>query len=96
MKIALVIEQLDTARGGREVSTAQIASGLARRGHEVTVLCQQAHWQCEGVRVQKLGTRGLLRTQRLRNFAASSTLGISLPVWRDALARMLEADPVVK
>jgi UDP-glucose:(heptosyl)LPS alpha-1,3-glucosyltransferase len=70
MKIALVIEQLDTARGGREVSTAQIASGLARRGQEVTVLCQQANWQCEGVRVQKLAARGLLRTQRLRNFAA--------------------------
>jgi glycosyltransferase involved in cell wall biosynthesis len=70
MKIALVIEQMDTARGGREVSTAQIAGALARRGQQVTVICQRSRWQCEGVAVHALGTRGLVRTSRFRNFVA--------------------------
>ena len=68
MKVALVIERMETSRGGRETSTAQIASGLARRGHEVTVLCQRGSWRCEAVNVRPLGSRGLLRSQRLRNF----------------------------
>lgn len=70
MKIALVIEQMDPARGGRETSTAQIAAALARRGHEVTVLCQQGRWECPGVEVRPLGRRGLSRTGRYRNFQA--------------------------
>jgi UDP-glucose:(heptosyl)LPS alpha-1,3-glucosyltransferase len=70
MRIALVIEQMDTARGGREVSTAQIAAAMARRGQQVTVVCQKARWQCEGVEVRALGARGVLRTARYRNFVA--------------------------
>lgn len=69
MKIALVIERMDTARGGREASTAQIAAALAYRGHDVTVLCQAGPWQHEGVTVLPLGQRGLTRSGRLRNFA---------------------------
>ena len=70
MKIALVIERMDTARGGRETSTAQIAVELARRGHEVTILCQQGSWLGEGVEVRQLGRRGVLRCRRLANFVA--------------------------
>ena len=47
MKIALVIERMDPQRGGREVSTAQVAVALSRRGHEVTVLTL---WSTEGER----------------------------------------------
>jgi UDP-glucose:(heptosyl)LPS alpha-1,3-glucosyltransferase len=70
MKIALVIERMDVSSGGREVSTSQIAAGLARRGQEVAVLCQQGGWTHEGVRVEALGRRGLSRARRFLNFAA--------------------------
>ena len=69
MKIALVIERMDTSRGGRETSTAQIAASLAGRGNDVTVLCQSGSWQHEGVKVLPLGRRGLTRSGMLRNFA---------------------------
>jgi len=71
MKIALVIERFDPSRGGRELSTAQIASGLARRGQEVTIFCQSCRDACEGVRVLPLKARGLDRTARLASFVAS-------------------------
>ncbi len=61
---------MDIARGGRERSTAQIAEALARRGGDVTVLCQQASWSAGGVQVRALGRRGLGRVSRLKNFVA--------------------------
>ncbi len=42
MKIALVIESFQPASGGSERSTEQIARGLVRRGHAVTVLTNRA------------------------------------------------------
>lgn len=68
MKVALVVERMDTARGGRETSVAQTALALRRRGHQVTILCGQGSWSAEGVEVVELGRRGPLRVQRLRNF----------------------------
>jgi len=68
MKIALVIERMDLFRGGRERSTAQVASHLAARGHEVTVLCQSGAWEADGVRVERLGRGGLSRTAQLNAF----------------------------
>jgi len=70
MKIALIIERMDTGRGGREASTAQIAAELARRGHDVTILCQSGLWQHEGVNVLPLGVRGVTRGAKLANFAS--------------------------
>jgi len=76
MKIALVIEQMNCRTGGREVSTAQIASGLARRGHEVTIVCRKGYWPDDSVSIHQLGGKGLLRARRLANFitAASSAV----------------------
>lgn len=68
MKIALVIERMEIDRGGRELSTAQIACGLAGRGHDVTILCQLGSPVGESVKVQCLGRRGLGRLGRLRRF----------------------------
>jgi UDP-glucose:(heptosyl)LPS alpha-1,3-glucosyltransferase len=69
VRVALVIERMDPSRGGREASVAQIAVELARRGHEVTVLCQRGSpWSADGVEVRPLGGRGLLRVARLRDF----------------------------
>ena len=70
LRIALVIERMDLARGGRERSTAQIAQTLARRGHEVTILCQEGSWEGGPVEVLPLGGQGLLRVTRLRHFVA--------------------------
>jgi len=61
---------MDISLGGRETSTAQIAEALARRGHEVTVLCQKGTWSAEGVKLRPLGWKGKLYVTRLRNFLA--------------------------
>ncbi len=71
MKVALVIEKFDPSRGGREVSTAQIAEGLARRGQDVTVFCMSAGSGGQGFRVQELKTWGLDRATKLASFARS-------------------------
>ncbi len=59
MRIALVIEKMDSTRGGRERSVAEIAAELARRGHDVTVLCQEGNLDLTGVKVLPLGFAGL-------------------------------------
>ncbi len=69
MRVALVIERMDTSRGGKEKSTAQIASQLARRGCDVTILCQAGSWDGQDVRVTELHKRGILRFRALTNFA---------------------------
>jgi len=68
MKIALIIEKMDTARGGRERSTAQIAAALGEKGQDVTIVCQQGSHENEKVQVCELGKKGLLRIIQLRNF----------------------------
>ncbi len=61
---------MDVARGGRETSTAQIARSLARRGHEVTILCQDGQLELPGVDLACFGRRGALRACQLKNFVA--------------------------
>ena len=78
MKIAMVIERMNTSGGGRETSTAQVATALAARGHDVTVLCQQGTWQGEGIHLQQFGSRGILRVDRLKNFVADIRKHIGL------------------
>lgn len=77
MKIALVIERMDTSRGGRETSTSQIAAAMAAAGHAVTVLCQGGGSEIPGVTVQPLGRRGLWRRQQMPNFAADAASAIA-------------------
>jgi len=72
MKVALVIERMDPSRGGRETSTAQIASHLVRRGCDVTIVCLQNAWSCDGVEVRRIPRRGVFRSQRLGNFIADA------------------------
>ncbi len=72
MKVALVIERFDPSRGGLEVSTAQMADGLARRGQDVTVFCMAAGTGGgQGFRVQELKCWGLDRATKLASFARS-------------------------
>ncbi len=74
MKIALIIENMDTSRGGRETSTAQTALELAARGHDVTIICQAGKSPGEGVAIHALGKRGLLRSRRMANFVSDAQL----------------------
>ncbi len=69
MRIALVIEAMDVGRGGREVSTSQIATELANRGHDVTILCEFGHHFDERVKIAPLGKRGMGKAGRLKAFA---------------------------
>ena len=68
MRIALVIERMDTFGGGRERSVAEIATELSRRGHEVSVLCQMGSLPESSVRVLSLGRIGLTRSAQMANF----------------------------
>ena len=72
MKIALIIERMDTFRGGRERSLAQIAVELARREHEVSIICQNASWSHDQVEIRQLGNKGLFRAEHLLNFIAQT------------------------
>ena len=76
MKIALVIENMDTSRGGRETSTAQIAVELAGRGHDVTIICQAGDSPGAGVAIHALGKRGLFRSRRMAKFVAGASLAV--------------------
>lgn len=70
MKVALVIERMDLDRGGRETSTAQIATNLLHRGCEVTILCQSGSWSGNGVPIEALGVKGATRRAQMKNFIA--------------------------
>ncbi len=47
MRIALVLERFDTARGGAATWTARFAASLLERGHEVHVVCRRLGLQAE-------------------------------------------------
>jgi len=68
MNIALVIEHMDVARGGREVATAQLAAALSHAGQAVTILCQSGV-AVPGVPLRVLPAPGLTRRARLARFA---------------------------
>lgn len=76
MRIALIIERMDPSRGGRELSTAQIAEELTRRGHEVTILCQSGEYSAPGVQLRVLPSRAVGRTARLRRFVRDAQRSI--------------------
>lgn len=70
MKIALVIERFDPRRGGRELSTAQLAAALAQAGHDVTVLTMEnANNIPTEFRVEVLNVSGASKVARFKNFA---------------------------
>lgn len=91
MKLALLIERMDPARGGREASTAQIATELARRAHEVTVLCQLGSLRSDGIDVIELGRAGRSHSARLSRFLASARAATQAEPF-DIVHAMLPAD----
>ncbi len=69
MRIALILECLDPRRGGCEVYTAAVAQDLIARGHDVTVVCHDSPWRCEGLRVLRVPRGGWSRVGQVRRFA---------------------------
>ena len=74
MKVAMVLEYLDPARGGCETYTGWVATELIRRGHEVTAICHESPWRCDGLKVRPLRRRGCCRLRRARHFVADAAL----------------------
>ncbi len=69
MKIALVILHANPARGGAERYTADLADGLARRGHNVTRIASTlGPMQIEGVKEVQLDVAALTRSKRYALF----------------------------
>ncbi|HPS53724.1 MAG TPA: glycosyltransferase, partial [Phycisphaerae bacterium] len=73
MRIALVIERLDSRRGGRELSTVELAAALAEAGQDVTVLTMEAadHEILGRVHVDVLAACGAGKAERFGHFAAA-------------------------
>lgn len=73
MRIAIVQESIDAARGGAETSTREMAAALVKLGAEVTLVLA-APQACDtldprsGVRLVGLAQSGLTRVARCRNF----------------------------
>ncbi|HOO17298.1 MAG: glycosyltransferase family 4 protein [Phycisphaerae bacterium] len=76
MKVALIQETIEAARGGAETSTRQMASHLAALGLEVTVVCAagarqgalSAPFEEDEVSYRPLPARGVSRTLRSQRF----------------------------
>ncbi len=73
MRVAIVQESLDTARGGAETSTREMAEALAALGVDVTVICtatddDNSRDPMTGVRVVSLAARGLTRAGRVARY----------------------------
>jgi UDP-glucose:(heptosyl)LPS alpha-1,3-glucosyltransferase len=74
VKITLVIERMDAWRGGREVSTAQMAEEISCRGHDVTILCESGSYASPTVALAPVGCAGRSRAVRLVSFLARANL----------------------
>lgn len=74
MKVALVIEHLEPARGGAETSTLEIARLLSAAGQDVTVITAGGTAECAdggrsgAFRVESLPVEGWSRARRTRAF----------------------------
>jgi UDP-glucose:(heptosyl)LPS alpha-1,3-glucosyltransferase len=70
MNVALVIETMDAAKGGREAATGQIATRLAEAGCGVTILAETAAGELPGVTLRALGRKGR-GARRLEHFLSA-------------------------
>lgn len=72
MRVALLIENFDPARGGRETSVAQTAVALQARGHHVVVLCMSGNDEGLPFEVRPLGRGRGGRVARLKAYVAAA------------------------
>lgn len=68
MKIALVTYRADSARGGAERYTVDLAAALIERGHEVSIVATDEPSLPEGIGLVHLPPQGAGRTGKYRSF----------------------------
>lgn len=69
MKIALVIERIETWRGGAETSTMELGRLLTDRGHEVHLITATNAQSLPGITIHTLRCPAVLRSLRTASFA---------------------------
>lgn len=68
VKIALIIEHADAARGGAERYTMQLAAAMVERGHQVKVLAREGQAAPAEVELIILRARSIAKTTRYARF----------------------------
>lgn len=73
LKIAIVIERIETWRGGAETSTMELARQLLRRGHEVHIVTASRSPSPPDLVIHSVSTSTTLRPLRTAAFARKAT-----------------------
>ena len=81
MKVAFLIERLDSRRGGMETSATEFLSEMVLLGPEIHVVTQSASPEFYIAPVHQLGVRGTGRTARYRNFVRSADEFLKAERW---------------
>lgn len=83
MKVAIVVEQLDPARGGAETSTLEMAAALAALDVDVTLVTSlgPAAWPHDRLRVLPLHPRGISRLARTKDFIRRAAAACADPAF---------------
>src|SRR5208282_5286229 len=71
VNIALVIFSADPARGGAERYTAELAAGLAKRGHQIDLIAARIGPPIVGVQAVHLPSRAATRAGEYQKFLAA-------------------------
>ncbi len=69
MKIAVVIERMETWRGGAETSAMEIARLLTERGHDLHIITSSNAQSLPGITIHSLACPKVLRSRRTAAFA---------------------------
>jgi len=81
MKVAFLIERLDSRRGGMETSATEFLTEMALLGPEILVVTQIASPEFSIVPVHQMGVRGVGRTARYRNFVRGAQQFLKAGQW---------------
>jgi UDP-glucose:(heptosyl)LPS alpha-1,3-glucosyltransferase len=81
MKVAFLIERLDSRRGGMETSATEFLAEMALFGPEIHVVTQSASPEFSIAPVHQLGVRGLGRTARYKHFVCDAQQFLTGEKW---------------
>ena len=73
MKIAIVIEHFNPARGGAETYTVGLVQWLCRKGHEVTIFTQDWVAEPTGVTMVAVPVKGISAARRYLSFSTEAS-----------------------
>lgn len=80
LRLALVHRKL-SRHGGVEKNVLLLATGLARRGHRVTVFCRKADERPPGVEVVEVPARGATLIGKYESFAENASRAVGTGSW---------------